>query len=73
MINRLQNHAHPYVTASELATYWSVSSKLIYKQMSAGTLRAIRVGPRLVRISTAEAIRFEETAKMSPQAHSSQP
>jgi excisionase family DNA binding protein len=64
----LQSHPEPYVTTSDLADYWRVSRKQIYKQIEAGTLRAIRLGPRLMRISTAEAIRFEEMAKMSPPA-----
>jgi excisionase family DNA binding protein len=61
----LQRHTEPYVTTSDLADYWRVSRKQIYKQIEAGTLHAIRLGPRLLRISTAEAIRFEEMAKMS--------
>jgi excisionase family DNA binding protein len=62
----LQKHPDPYVTTSDLAGYWRVSRKQIYKQIDAGTLRAIRLGPRLLRISTAEAIRFEHLAKMLP-------
>jgi excisionase family DNA binding protein len=62
----LQSHPEPYVTTSDLADYWRVSRKQIYKQIEAGTLKAIRLGPRLMRISTVEAIRFEEMAKMSP-------
>ena len=62
----LRTHPHPYVTTSDLAGYWKVSRKQIYKQIDAGTLKAIRLGPRLLRISTAEAIRFEDSAKMSP-------
>ena len=53
------------MTTADLALYWGVSRKAIYKQIDAGTLTAIRLG-RLVRISTAEAIRFEGSAKMSP-------
>jgi excisionase family DNA binding protein len=62
----LQTHPEPYVTTSDLADYWRVSRKQIYKQIEAGTLKAIRLGPRLMRISTVEAIRFEEMAKMTP-------
>ena len=61
----LQKHPDPYVTTSDLAGYWRVSRKQIYKQIDAGTLEAIRLGPRLLRISTAEAIRFEDKAKIS--------
>jgi len=64
----LEKHPDPYVTTSDLAGYWRVSRKQIYKQIDAGTLRAIRLGPRLLRISTAEAIRFEHLAKMLPMA-----
>jgi excisionase family DNA binding protein len=63
----LQTHPEAFVTTSDLATYWRVSRKQIYKQIDAGTLEAIRLGQRLLRISTAEAIRFEEIAKMSPR------
>ena len=63
-IRTLKEHPEPYVTTSELAAYWSVSRKQIYKQIEAGTLRAIKLGPRLLRISTSEALRFERTAKM---------
>jgi excisionase family DNA binding protein len=68
-IATLQNHPEPYVTTSDLADYWRVSRKQIYKQIEAGTLKAIRLGPRLLRIRTSEAVHFEENAKMSPTAH----
>ena len=62
----LETHHEPYVTTADLAGYWRVSHKQIYKQIDAGKLRAVRHGPRMMRIRTAEAIRFEETAKMQP-------
>jgi excisionase family DNA binding protein len=65
-ITDLQTHSEPYVTTTDLADYWGVSRKQIYKQLDAGTLVAIRLGPRLLRISTVEARRFEVIAKMSP-------
>jgi excisionase family DNA binding protein len=65
-IRELRNHSEPWVTTTELAEYWQVSRKQIYKQIDAGTLKAIRLGPRLLRISTTEALRFEEAAKISP-------
>jgi hypothetical protein len=65
-IMNLRTHSESYVTTSGLAEYWQVSRKQIYKQIDAGTLVAIRLGPRSLRIRTAEAIRFEEIAKMSP-------
>ena len=61
-------HPEPYVTVGELAEYWLVSRKQIYKQIDAGTLRAIKLGPRLLRISTPEALHFERRANMHPPA-----
>ena len=67
-IVRLQTHPDPYVTTTDLADYWGVDRKQIYKQIDAGTLTALRLGPHILRIKTAEAIRFERVAKMSPAA-----
>jgi excisionase family DNA binding protein len=65
-ITDLRSHPDAYVTTADLAAYWGVSRKQIYKQIEAGTLNAIRLGPRLLRIQTAEAIRFEDVARMVP-------
>ena len=62
----LQSHTEPYVTVAELAEYWLVGRKQIYKQIDAGTLPAIRLGPRLLRIRTADAREFERLANMRP-------
>jgi len=62
----LQSHPQSYVTVAELAEYWLVGRKQIYKQIDAGTLPAIRLGPRLLRIRTADAIEFERCANMRP-------
>ena len=60
----LQSHSEPYVTVAELAEYWLVGRKQIYKQIEAGTLPAIRLGPRLLRIRTVDARAFERSANM---------
>jgi excisionase family DNA binding protein len=65
-IRNLREHPEPYVTTTDLAEYWSVSRKQIYKQIEAGTLKAIRLGPRLLRIRTADALAFERLARMTP-------
>jgi excisionase family DNA binding protein len=67
-IKSLADHPEPYVTTTDLAQYWMVSRKQIYKQIEAGTLQAIRLGPRLLRIRTAAALEFERLAKMAPQS-----
>ena len=63
-IKDLQSHSEPYVTVTELAEYWLIGRKQIYKQIDAGTLSAIRLGPRLLRIRTSDARAFERSAKM---------
>ena len=63
-VRDLKTHPEPYVTVAELAEYWLVGRKQIYKQIDAGTLPAIRLGPRLLRIRTADAIEFEQRANM---------
>ena len=60
----LETHPEAYVTIGELARYWHVSRQQIYKQIEAGTLPAIRLGPRLLRVATAEALKFERHAHM---------
>lgn len=66
-IQSLEMHPRPFVTTNELSEYWLVSRKQIYKQIQAGTLKAIRLGPRLMRISTVDALSFERLAKMEPE------
>jgi excisionase family DNA binding protein len=65
-IHDLSTHPTAYVSVGELASYWRISRKQIYKQIDAGTLPAIRLGPRLFRIRTCVAREFEETARLSP-------
>jgi excisionase family DNA binding protein len=55
----LASHLAAYVTVNELADYWMISRKQIYKQIEMGFLPAIRLGPRLLRIRTADALQFE--------------
>ena len=65
-IRDLSTHPLAYVSVGELASYWRISRKQIYKQIDAGTLLAIRLGPRLFRIRTCVAREFEERARMAP-------
>jgi len=60
----LQADLEPYVTVAELSDYWLVARQQIYKQIDAGTLPAIRLGPRLLRIRTCDARAFERSANM---------
>ena len=71
-VTDLQSHSEPYVTVAELAEYWLVGRKQIYKQIDAGTLPAIRLGPRLLRIRTADARAFERSADMRGTREESQ-
>ena len=65
-IQNLRSHPEPYVTVGELANYWLVSRKLIYGHVESGALKAVKLGPRLLRIQTAAAIEFEKRAKLLP-------
>ena len=47
-LQNLKSHREAYVTIGELAEYWLISRKQIYKQIEAGTLPAIRLGDREV-------------------------
>jgi hypothetical protein len=61
-IKDLQTHPSRYVTASDLARYWRASLKCIYRLLDEGVSR-----PRLLRISTDDAIRFD---RMRPRVAS---
>jgi excisionase family DNA binding protein len=71
-IQNLRAHPEPYVTVGELANYWLVSRKLIYGHIESGALKAVKLGPRLLRIQTAAAIEFEKRAKLLPGTISAQ-
>ncbi len=62
-IRDLSTHPRPYVSVRELAHYWDVHRHELYKQIDAGTLPAVRLGPRLCRIRTADALQFAISAK----------
>jgi excisionase family DNA binding protein len=62
----LEANTGQYVTVGELARHWAVSRKQVYKHIEAGSLPAIRLGPRLLRIRVADAIEFQERARIRP-------
>jgi excisionase family DNA binding protein len=64
-IRNLATHRSHYVTVSELAEYWSVSRHQIYKQILAGALAGIRLGPRLYRVPTSAAAAFERAMSVA--------
>src|SRR5262245_13499735 len=70
-VQDLKTHPEPYITVAELATYWLVARKYIYKLIGSGRLRAIRLGPRMLRIRTTEAIQFERRAITTSSQRSS--
>jgi excisionase family DNA binding protein len=67
MIKSLQDHETAYVTLPELAEYWGIGRKSVYRQVHEGALRAVRLGPRLVRVTVEEARRFERNAVTARQ------
>jgi excisionase family DNA binding protein len=58
-IQNLATHRAPFVTVGELASYWLVSPQQIRRQIDAGVLEALRLGPRLYRIPVTAALRYE--------------
>jgi len=63
-IQTLSNHPRPFVSIRELAEYWAISRHALYKQLDAGTLIAVRLGPRLYRIRTTDAVDFALSARL---------
>jgi excisionase family DNA binding protein len=63
-IRNLETHPSRYVSVHELMEYWGLSRYQLYKQIEAGTLRAVRLGPRLYRIHASEALRFQRAANL---------
>jgi hypothetical protein len=66
MITSLETHPVPYVRIAELAAYWGVAPKVLYKLMANGCLYAVRFGARSTRVSIAEALRCEHEARFQP-------
>jgi len=60
----LSSHPRPFVSVRELAQYWGLSRHELYKQIDAGTLPAVRLGARLYRVRTADAVRFAVSARL---------
>ena len=60
----LSSHARPFVSIRELAQYWGIGRHELYKQIDAGTLPAVRLGARLYRVRTADALRFANSARL---------
>ena len=61
-IRDLAAHQAPYVTVAELAEYWAVSRRQIYKRIESGALEAIRLGSHLYRVRTCAARECERRA-----------
>ena len=59
LITNLNTHNASYVSVAELAEYWEVTRQLVYKHIQAGSLPAMRLGPRCFRVRTADALEFE--------------
>ena len=58
-IQTLDTHPDAFVTVRELAAYWVVSPRQIYKHIGQGVLPAVSVGRRSYRIPTKAAVEFE--------------
>ena len=61
-VKDLATHPEPYVSVTQLAGYWSLSRKTIYKYIKNNRLPTLRFG-RLYRVATRDAIRLETKMK----------
>ena len=67
-IQDLKTHPRAYVSLTELAAYWRVSRRYLYKQIQNGTLPALQFGSRSFRISVRTALAFEHSRSASANA-----
>lgn len=63
-IQELSHHERPFVSVRELSDYWALTRHELYKQIDAGTLPVVRLGPRLYRIRTSDALEFAHSARL---------
>ena len=64
-IQDLNTHPNVFVSVGELAAYWHVSRRRVYKLVELGVLAAVRFGPRSFRVSTSQALEFEKSRSSS--------
>ncbi len=64
-----------YMTPRDIAERWQCSVRTVERKISDGTLRAVRFGPKLVRIRPEDLTAFEETlcALNDPQSTAGAP
>lgn len=64
----LATHPSPHVTVEELASYWNVSTKTIYRDIDKGALDVLRVGSgQSIRIPIANARAYGKPNSVTPQ------
>ena len=71
-VKDLQSHSEPYVTVAELAEYWLVGRKQIYKQIEAGTLPGHPAWSTPAENPHVDARAFERSANMRSARDESQ-
>lgn len=57
-IDDLSTHRQPFVTVSELAAYWRVSERTVYRDIDKGALPVCRLPGGLIRIPIAVAQQY---------------
>lgn len=62
----LASYDQPFVTPDGLADYFGVSRRYIRKEIEAGHLQAVRLGPRSLRVPIEEAVSFERRSRFLP-------
>ena len=55
----LATHREPHITVEQLAEFWGVSPRTLYRHIEKGALRVVYIGPfRRIRIPIQEARRY---------------
>jgi excisionase family DNA binding protein len=56
-----------YLSIPEVAERWSCEHKLVYAEVAAGRLKAIRIGKKLLRVAVSELERYEREYQTSKE------
>ena len=72
-VRDLASHEEPFVRPEQLAEYFGVSRRHIRKLIQSGNLKAVRFGPRSLRVPKQEALDFERRVSSATGAVVAQP
>lgn len=59
----LDSHPHPHVTVEDLARYWGVSTRTVYRDIDKGALKVLRLPGGNIRIRTKDAREYGKPSR----------